>query len=378
MRIGIMGRSLRAQQAGVGRYTRNLIEAMCEEFPGNNPTVFLTQDHTALSRQDFTPVRAPFPTPNEYTRAFWEQTVVPREVHRRKIDLYHSPNYILPLALRCPSVVTVHDVIFRSQPGFHRWQSRLYLSFFTAWAVRRANRLIAVSHTTAQELARCYPEAADKTEVIYQGIDPIFQTRPTPEQIRAFKREKGIEQPYILFVGTLEPRKNLERLLEAYRRLVEGWPLPHHLVICGAVGWHTRPLQRVLAHTSVRHRIRLTGYVPHEELPLWYAAADLFVYPSLFEGFGLPPLEAMACRTPVVTSATASLPEVVDDAAVLVPPTDTDAITEAMARVLSCPELADRLRDSGQRRVRQFAWQTTARRVKELYARVLAERSQGR
>lgn len=371
MRVGIMGRSLRAQQSGVGRYTRNLVEALCEALPADSPVVFLTQDHTGLSRNDVTAVYAPFPTPSEYARALWEQTVVPREARRQGITVYHSPNYILPLALRCPSVVTVHDVIFRSLPQLHRWQSRLYLSFFTNWAVRRADCLIAVSQTTADELARYYPAAKSKTQVIYQGLDPIFHNPPSADKVCEFRLRKGIERPYILFVGTLEPRKNLARLLDAYRQLVEEWAVAHDLVICGAIGWHTRPFQQALAQASIEHRVRLTGYVADEELPLWYAAADLFVYPSLFEGFGLPPLEAMACGAPVVTSNNSSLPEAVGDAAILVDPTDVRAIAEGIACVLECPDLAESLRVRGHQQVQRFNWHVAAGQIIELYQNVI-------
>ena len=334
--------------------------------------VFVTQDRTGLSRSDFTAVRAPFATPNEYARALWEQTVVPYQVRHRHIDLYHSPNYILPLMLSCPTVVTIHDVIFRSLPRFHRWQARLYLSFFTAWAVRRADRLIAVSKTTASELARYYPVAAGKTHVIYQGLDPIFRSPPPPKAVQDFRSRNGIEQPYILFVGTLEPRKNLLGLLEAYRQLVDGWNVPHELVICGAVGWHDRPFWQALDRSPVGRRVRLAGYVTHEELPYWYAAADLFVYPSLFEGFGLPPLEAMACGVPVIASGVSSLPEAVGDAAVLVDPTDAQAIAEGMAEVLQSSSLADSLRTRGFQRARQFDWRVAAGQIMGLYREVMS------
>jgi glycosyltransferase involved in cell wall biosynthesis len=217
--------------------------------------------------------------------------------------------------------------------------------------------------------------------VIYQGLDPRFTQPPTPEAVREFRRRTGLERPYILFVGTLEPRKNLVRLLEAYRLLVEQHGIPHDLVICGALGWHTGPIRQALGESAVRERVHLAGYVSDSELPLWYAAADLFVYPSLFEGFGLPPLEAMACGTPVVLSNAPSLLEVAGGAdpqrdqaaALLVDPFDPQAIAGGLAQVLCNAELAERLRTRGIARAQTFDWASAARRMVQVYREILEQ-----
>jgi glycosyltransferase involved in cell wall biosynthesis len=371
MRVAVMGRSIRNQLSGVGRYTCGLVEGLCDALPADSLTVFLPHDHAALGRSNFVPVRAPFPTPNEYTRTLWEQSVVPLEVRRRGICLYHSPNYILPLALDCPSVVTIHDLVFRSLPQVHRRTSRMYLSFFTAWAVRHARQLIAVSETTARELARYYPAARSKTTVIYQSLAPMFDQPPAPEAVQAFRERLGLQDPFVLFVGTLEPRKNLVRLLHAFQLLVAEWGLPHQLVICGALGWHSGPLRQALAEPALRERVHLAGYVPDADLPLWYAVADVFVYPSLFEGFGLPPLEAMACGTPVVVSRTPALCEAAGDAAVFVEATDTQSIAQGLAEVLTNPARAEALRERGRKRAKHFHRSISSNQMLELYRRVI-------
>ena len=366
MRVGIMGRSLRGQESGVGRYARNLVAALSRKLSPEDLVVFLPHDHNLREHPSLTFCRAPFPTRNEYSRAFWEQALVPFEAKRRKISVYHSPNFILPLALTGSSVVNIHDVIFLTSPGVYRRRSRLYLSFFTAWAVGRADRLLTISNSTASELIRLFPRAAAKTRVIYPGLDPIFR-QPAGPRLEQFRHRLSLHCPFILYVGTLEPRKNLARLIAAFGEMVKHEDFPHDLVLCGPSGWKTQSFFRALAASPVKERIRLIGYVDHHELPLWYAAADLFVYPSLAEGFGLPPLEAMACGTPVVTTSVPAISEAVGDAAVSVSPHDVMALAEAMTRIIQDRNLAADLRRKGFERIRLFDREVLTEKILILY-----------
>jgi glycosyltransferase involved in cell wall biosynthesis len=361
-----MGRSLRGEESGVGRYARNLIAILSRKLTEKEIVVFLPRDHNLREHPSLTFCRALFPTPNEYARAFWEQAIVPFVAKSLSISVYHSPNYILPLALRCPCIVTIHDVIFMTDPWAHRRLSCLYLSLFTTWAVRRANRLLAISNSTASELIRLFPQAAAKTTVIYPGIDPVFHP---PQQLRLdrFRHRYCLHRPFILYVGTLEPRKNLVRLIKAFEETVKKSKIPHDLVFCGPRGWKTQSFYQILAMSSVKERIRLIGYVNHEELPLWYAAADLFVYPSLTEGFGLPPLEAMACGTPVVTSSVPALMEAVGDAAVSVNPYDVKALVQAITEVIQDRTLAEDLRMKGLKRAQLFDWGLVSDKILTVY-----------
>jgi len=366
MRVGIMGRSLRGEEAGVGRYARNLVGILSRKLTKKEMVVFLPRDHNLEEHPSYSICRARFPTPNEYARAFWEQTVVPFKAESLSITVYHSPNYILPLALQCPCIVTILDMIFMTDPWAHNRRSSLYLSFFTKWAVRRADRLLAISNSTASELIRLFPQAAGKTTVIHPGIDPIFH-KGREQKLDRFRRRHGLERPFILNVGTQEPRKNLDRLIAAFEEAVQKSRIPHDLVFCGPRGWKTGSFYKTLAKSSVRKRIRLAGYVNHEELPLWYTAADLFIYPSLKEGFGLPPLEAMACGTPVITSNASAVMEAVGDAALSIDPYDAGVLAQAITQVIQDRPLAGDLRLKGLERARLFDWEFFSDKIITLY-----------
>lgn len=370
MRVAVMGRSIRPNPSGVGRHVRNLVATLTDVLPARSLIVFLTRDAPYPLNARIREVRAPFPTPNEYVRAFWEQTIVPLQAVALGVDVYHSPNYILPAALPRPGIVTVHDLAYL-HPRLHRLTSHLYLTTLTALALHRASAIIAVSEWTRRSLEARYPRTVGRVEVIYQGLDPEFRV-PTADEVRAFRDRHGLDFPYLLFVGTIEPRKNLVRLIAAFEQAVDAAALPHHLVLIGATGWKTAEIDRTLMQSPRRDRIHRLGYVPETELPLWYAGATLFVYPSLEEGFGLPPLEAMSCGTPVITANRSALPEVVGDAAKLVNPLDVEELTGAIVEVLGDQILAQRLAEAGRRRAGRFDWSDAARRHVALYERISA------
>jgi glycosyltransferase involved in cell wall biosynthesis len=369
LKVALMGRSLRGQMSGVVRYTDQLVRALAPRL-GGNLNVFVTRADDGLDDLPVRRIRAPFRTPNEYARAFWEQTYVPLEVRRLDPDVYHSPNYILPAATRCPSIVTIHDVAFLDR-SVHRLRSHLYLTACSLIALRKAARVVCVSNYTAEQLKARFGWVRDKVRVIGEGVDDHFAPCDAVS-IEAFRRNHGVSAPYLVFVGTLEPRKNLTRLLRAFELAVTRHHLPHDLVIVGAPGWKTGPVRAAYDRSSVRDRIRFVGYVADLELPAAYSGADALAYPSLHEGFGLPPLEAMACGTPVITSNTTALAEVAGPAAVTVDPTDVDALSDAIASVLSDDVQRRRLRDRGLRHVTQFRWDATADQMLGLYREAAA------
>lgn len=370
MHVGIMGRSVRPGATGVGRFAENIIRSLAETLPRGELTVFLTQDAPPFGHENVREIRAPWPTPNEYARMLWEHLVVPRQVRAQRIEVYHSPNYILPLGdLGCPMLVTVHDLSFR-HVALHRIRSHLYLSLMTNSAVRRARSIIADSEHSRREIEQAYPRTHGRVQVIYGGLAPGLKNLSSQE-IERFRTERGLDRPVILYVGTLEPRKNLARLVHAYEQAVEKHQLPHDLVLLGPPGWRMDSLQRTIRQSPLRPRIRLPGYAYDGELSAWYSIADLMAYPSLDEGFGLPVLEAMALGTPVVTSNISALPEVVGEAALQVDPYDTETIATAIGKILTRPELADRLRRAGRLQAGQFTWAAAAQKHVEAYARAL-------
>jgi glycosyltransferase involved in cell wall biosynthesis len=364
LRVAIMGRSLRGQFSGVVRYTHELIRALAPHFE-EPPLVYLTQADDGLGGAPVQTVRAPMRTPNEYARAFWEQTIVPLDVRRRRPDVYHSPNFILPFAVRCPSVVTVHDLAFLDR-SVHRLRSHLYLSALATYAIHRATRIICVSEYTARQLGARFPGVSDRVRVIGEGVHPRF--RPQAEAaIERFRRRFGLVDPYVLFVGTIEPRKNLARLIEAFSAAVRGHAFPHRLVIAGAPGWMNGPVREAYDNSPVRDRIYFTGYLPEHQLSAAYAGADIFAYPSLHEGYGLPPIEAMACGTAVLTSNVTSIPEVVGDAALLVDPHDVTAIADGLTLLMRDAGYRSELAAAGRVRARDFSWGDAARKTIEVY-----------
>jgi glycosyltransferase involved in cell wall biosynthesis len=316
--------------------------------------------------------RAGWDTRKPWRRIVWEQTRL--AALSRSLDLLHGLAFALPMACACPAVVTVHDLSFYRYPQAFRRFNRAYLGWITRVSVRKAARVIAVSESTRQDVIAFCGVPGERVVVVPNGVTGEF----CPADARAvaeFRRRKGLPERFILFLGTLEPRKNIERLLEAYARMVAGRAAREAptLVIAGARGWFYDTIFARAGRLGLADRVIFPGFVPAEELPWWYRAAELFVYPSLFEGFGLPVLEAMACATPSITSSVSSLPEVAGDAAVLVAPEDTAALAAAMARVLDDPALAARMRAAGLRQAARFPWTRTARETVAVYRAVLGE-----
>ena len=355
------------RSAGINWYIYHLLCHLPEADSRIDYTLFLSERryaaapgvHVQLSR---------LPTHRPWARIVWEQVAQPGIVSRMGVDLVHEPAFVGPLASACPFVVTIHDLSFLFYPQGFRTLNRLYLKLFTRWSVQRARRIIAVSESTKRDLAQQYGISPARIDVVYNGVDSSFRPLPAAE-VAAFKAERGLPERFILFVGTLEPRKNVVRLIEAYARLAEDRP---PLMLVGGKGWLYDEIFALVEALNLADQVRFVGYVPAQDLPLWYNAADLFVYPSLYEGFGLPPLEAMACGTPVITSTASSLPEVVGQAGLLVDPTDAEALTAAMEQVLASTGMQEKMRMAGLAQARSFSWQETACRTVASYRQALA------
>jgi glycosyltransferase involved in cell wall biosynthesis len=264
-----------------------------------------------------------------------------------------------------PTVVTVHDLVFLRYPERFRRSKRLYLQALTGWSVRRARRVIAVSESTADDIVQLLGLPRRRITVIPNGIDHAA-LRPLPAaEVAAFRRAKGLPERVILYVGTLEPRKNLPALIRAYAAIRAETGAT--LVLAGGKGWFYEEIFRTVRDLGLADVVRFPGYVPDAELPLWYNSAEVFVYPSLYEGFGLPALEALACAVPVIAANTSALPEVVGQAGLLIDPADDAALAAALRAVLTDPALAARLRAAGPPQAARFAWDAAARRTLAVY-----------
>jgi len=278
---------------------------------------------------------------------------------RLEPDWYLS-NYYLPPVLPCQGAVVIHDLSFRAHPEWFPRTVAWYMRWLVGWAVQRAERVVTVSEFSREELLRFHPEVAGKVAVVANGIGLEFTPAEDLEQQRADRQAistYGVAAPYVLAVGNIHPRKNLSKLLDAYLALRRRRASVPSLVWVGAPRWGSD----VLLARARGAGVQLTGFVAQAHLPAFYRQAKMLVYPSLYEGFGLPPVEAMACGTPVITSNTTSLPGVVGDAALKIDPTDVLALAKAMERLLDDAALRRRLSEAGLRRAERYTWTRTAR-----------------
>lgn len=299
-------------------------------------------------------------------RRLWTHRCLARELAQRPPDVLFVPSHVIPLRPRRwlpPAVVTIHDLGYLHFPQAHPWPQRLYLRLSTQWSVRAAQRVIAISQATADDLQQhlgLAPEPLQrKVRVIHEAApEPVGQRGRLA--IEGVRRRYGLQRPYALYVGTLQPRKNLSRLIAAYEQLCAGGQADFDLVLAGGTGWLSEPVVARAGQSAYAEHIHLPGYVPDDELPALLAGAHVFCYVSLFEGFGLPVLEAQRAGVPVMTSTHSSLPEVAGDAALLVDPLDVEAIAQAMLDLSRDEALRQRLIAAGYANVQRFSWERAA------------------
>ncbi len=391
MRIGINALLVSAAQsyrnAGISRYTLNLLNALRLVDSPHEYTLFVSERAIAeqlTSIPNSTIRLVGWGTTHPASRVLWEHLQLAGEVRQHGLDLLHAPTNILPLGLPCPGIATLHDLAFLRFPEFFRPTRRVYQQWLTRHSARHAALIIAISEHTRHDATELLKVPEERIRVIYPILDERFSLPCSAETIQAFRQRRQLPEHFILFLATLEPRKNIARLLSAYHLLIRETDLPHILVLAGGKGWSVQTLEQQVYSLGIQQRVHVVGYVPEEEKPLWYHAADLFVYPSLYEGFGLPVAEAMACGVPVVTSNVASLPEVVGDdaawgeqAALTVHPHDTESLARSMQQGLGDNALRQQLRERGLARAKRFAAGPLAQQIIQAYqdAAHLARRS---
>ncbi len=357
--------------AGIAHYIHQLLLHL-PKVSAYRYTAFVSDPRIGIDGVEV--VRSWLPTERPPVRILWEQACLPWELARRQVGLLHALAFVSPVLSGKPCVVTVYDVSFALFPDSFRRFNRWYLNTMTRRSARRADAVLAISENTRDDVIRLWGVPPEKVHVTYCGVDATFHPLAA-DQVERFRRETGLPAKFVLFVGTLEPRKNVTRLVEAFATL-KAQGVPHKLVLAGAKGWFYRPVFEAVERLGLEGDVIFPGFIPRRELPMWYNAADLFVYPSLYEGFGLGPLEAMACGTPVVVSNRASLPEVVGDAGLLVDAEDTQGLADAVGEVLDSPALAWQCRARGLERAATFSWERTARETAQVYRSVLAHGGQ--
>jgi glycosyltransferase involved in cell wall biosynthesis len=369
------------RRAGLGRYAESLAHALYALVPDQLALFYnVEQGVTPLSGLEHLPTRTVALGYKPWRMLVWMgqlarvpfNHLVPQTEIFRANHVWHAMEHLLIPLRGIPTVLTVHDLLFHRLPEHHKFLNRWYLNWTMPLYCRRADHIIAVSQTTRRDLIHLYHIPSDKVTVIYEAADPKFhpQSQDVVESVRA---RHDLPERFLFYVGTIEPRKNLTRLLHAWEPLYQAGEAPP-LVIGGKRGWLADDFFAALEASPCREAVMLTGYVPAADLPALYAAATAFTFPSVYEGFGLPPLEAMACGTPVACSNTPAIAEVVGDAALLFDPEDETAITEALRRVLNpkSTDLRADLRARGLRRASQFSWEQTARETLAVYTDLLS------
>jgi glycosyltransferase involved in cell wall biosynthesis len=357
------------RSAGIHTYIQHSLQHLPEADPALRLTLFTAHPPAGLPPSiEVQPPR--WNTDRPAGRILWEQLALPAAVQRAHADALHATAFVAPLRRPAPTVITIYDVSFALFPQFFRGFNQTYLRVGMRWSARQAQRLIAISDCTRRDVHRLYGVPLDRITVAYPGVDETLR-RADPDRVQAFRRLKNLPDKFLLCLGTLEPRKNLSMLVRAFAQLKRECA-DAVLVLAGGIGWLADDILAAIEACGVQDSVLLPGYVADREKALWYAAATAFVYPSLYEGFGLPPLEAMACGTPVVTSNAASLPEVVGEAGLMLAPDDVPGWAAALQRVWMDAAYRAELADRCVRQAQQFTWPATARQIARAYRDLLA------
>jgi len=371
MRVAIDARKL--HDFGIGTYIRNLLRHLARIDRDSEYVLLCREQDLDVASQLGPNFRAVLePSPYYSLR---EQIHVPWVLHREKPDVFHAPHYVLPPATRCRSVVTIHDCIHLMFPQYLRNRAAYLYARASMWsAAHQAHRILTVSQASKRDIIHFFSVPPEKVVVVYNAIEERFSETPSEDAIERVRERYQLNHPFVLYVGNIKPHKNLVRLIEAFAELRRRGFDELKLLIIGDEISKLPALRRAVHSHKLHKHVRFLGYLEDETLASLYRLASVFVFPSLYEGFGLPPLEAMASGTPVVTSNVSSMPEVTGDAAVLVDPYSVESIVEGIARVLKDPALSADLRRKGIARAREFSWDRSVQRTRQLYQEVCERR----
>jgi glycosyltransferase involved in cell wall biosynthesis len=369
MRVAIDTRKI--HDFGIGTYIRNLLRQLARIDRDTEYVLLSREADLGIAAQlgpNFRSVREP--SPNYSVR---EQIHVPWVLRRERPDVYHAPHYILPAAVRCRSVVTIHDCIHLMFPQYLPNKVAYAYARTSMWAAaRRSDRILTVSEASKRDILHLFNVKPEKIVVVHNAIDEHFSATPSEEHVARIRERYQLDHKFVLYVGNIKPHKNLVRLIEAFSQLRRTHDDLKLLIIGDEIS--KLPALRRAVHSHKLHKyVRFLGYLKDDTLTVLYRLASVFVFPSLYEGFGLPPLEAMASGTPVVTSNVSSMPEVTGDAAVLVDPYDVESIEDGMRRVIDDPVLAQTLRERGLKRAREFSWAHSVEKTQRVYCEVAAD-----
>ena len=373
IRIGIDYTAAVRQQAGIGRYTRNLVRALSELDRTNRYTLFVAgRGGDGLGAWPANFRTRSVPLSDRWLHILWQRLrlPIPVQVVTGAVDMFHSPDFVLPPLGRTPAILTVHDLSFLRVPECFVPGFRDYLEKAVTRAVRRAAHILADSASTRRDVIELLGASESRVSVLYPGVEPRFRPILDTELLEGVRARYSLPSRFVLGLGTLQPRKNFVALIEAFAQTIaHSHPDMNGvaLVIVGGRGWLADDIPAVIARLGVGECVRVLGFVEDGDLPALYNLAAAFAFPSLYEGFGLPVLEAMACGTPVVAADNSSLPEVVGRAGLLVGATDRDALAGALVSLLTEEALHAGLSASGQEQAARFRWETAARQLLDTY-----------
>jgi len=373
MNIAINGLFLSLKNTGGGRYLTDLVAGL-QPF-GRNIKYFLFTNNN-INRNKI--VSNPFVETIDCgwmirfrpSRILWENLILPHVLNKRKIDLLHAAGFTLPRRISCKSVITIFDMTFFTMPQFHLASKVAYFQKMIPVALKRADMIIAISEQTKNDIIYTSGVTENKIKVIYVGIGKEFRIIDDKDAVERIKQKYGLPKKYILFVGTIEPRKNITGLVSAYAKIKKNG-CEHKLVVVGKRGWSYREIFTTIKNLNLENEVIFTGYVDAEDLPFIYNGASVFVYPSFYEGFGIPILEAMSCGVPVVTSNVSSLPEITGEAALLIEPENIEVMSASIDKVLKDPDIANNMIQKGLDRAKLFSLEKMVKETVEVYNKVL-------
>ena len=365
MKIGIITGDLQKKRTGIGTYIYHLVTHLSTRY---QITIIRHENGMDIPGCDSLIMKTP--VLERYNSLLWNQWLRWHKKELEQFDIIHNPGqFLISPHLGKHRVVTIHDITPIVTPSYHFPFRTLTNRIFLLPVLNSSEIIIADSYHTKQDICKVYGIAPEKIDVIHLAVDPQFRPMEQ-EKILAWCTQKKIFSPYLLFVGTIEPRKNIETLLKAFEIIADNYR-DLHLVLSGNRGWNSEPIFCMIASLRYSDRIHWLDYVPFEELPLLYCGANAFVYPSWYEGFGLPPLEAMQCGTPVICSCSSSLPEVVGNGGIMVAPDDVQGFVREINRVLMDESFREKLIQYGFQQAKQFSWEKTADMTADVYEKIL-------
>jgi glycosyltransferase involved in cell wall biosynthesis len=370
MHIAFDGTTLRPARTGVGYYTEHLLHHVAAQRLDDELTII--SNASVESTRPFGPGVRVSVTGSWMPRLVWMQACAPRVLRRIRADVVHFTNGMLPVVSPVPTVVTIHDMSLTIYPTFHPLRRVLLNRPLVNLAARRADAIITVSEAAKRDIVSLYGVDGGRVHVVHEAAAPSFRVIHDAAELGRVRQRYGLVERFILYVGTIEPRKNLPKLIDAFAMRRVAGDLPHQLVCVGPYGWLSDDVEAQIDRLRVRDAVRFTGYVPFDDLPAIYNLAEIFVFPSVYEGFGLPVVEAMACGTPVITGPVAALDEVAGDAAERFAPLDAEALGDHLVALARSRERRDELSARGLARARAFSWQRAALETLDVYRLAVA------